>query len=669
MAFSFGQSSFGQTAKPTGFGGGAFGTPTTSSAGFGGFGTSFGAPAASTTPAFGTSFGTTVTSTAPAFGTSFGTPASSAPAFGSTFGAPPTSTFGTSFGTPATSAPAFGTVFGAQTTSTPSLFGTPAQTTKPSLFGAPVTSASGGLFSTSGGGLFGSGGSTQIAGGGLFGATTTSTPSLFGAGGVSTSTPSLFGTSFGAATTSAGTGTGLFGSAGSSFGGGLFGATTTTTNSLFSGFGATTTTTASTGFGFGTQPGGFGTGNLFATGLKPQTSTVGVVSAAENKLQQTLASFYAINVFGDERDDILKKWNMLQACWGTGKGYYNASQPPVEYNQSNPFYRFKGIGYVVIPQPDNADGLVKLQFNKKESEVSAMKDTLINGINGILGNKPNLTLTIEHIKDLADSECEVMISVLEKGVTGTNRKIHASDLASFLNQPTQKQQLSTVGVTYIGPYMTPTKSQLEEYLKIPPPGIDNQMWQAAQIDNPHPQKYLPTPINGFYDLKKRLLCEEYETGLHRAFLEKVSNDINELKKKQAASLAHINEYKQKFLQLQHRVLKILVKQEVSRKAGMALQPEEEALRSRLEIMHSQLSIPTQFKGQLNELISSVKLLSTEQACCSNNERYKMEPKVQDDVKQFLQMEQNGIAYLINVINNDLKDLKLIQYGLLQFLNK
>lgn len=93
-----------------------------------------------------------------------------------------------------------------------------------------------------------------------------------------------------------------------------------------------------------------------------------------------------------------------------------------------------------------------------------------NGILGILGNKPNLTVHIEHVKSIGDNQCEVMISVSEKGVTGTCRKIPALDLSSFLNQAMQKQQLASVGVTFIGAYVSPTRSQLQEYLKNPPAG-------------------------------------------------------------------------------------------------------------------------------------------------------------------------------------------------------
>lgn len=60
---------------------------------------------------------------------------------------------------------------------------------------------------------------------------------------------------------------------------------------------------------------------------------------------------------------------MLQASWGIGKGYYNNGQPPVEYAPQNPFYRFKTIGYNIIPEQDNSDGVVKLVFMKKLPEL------------------------------------------------------------------------------------------------------------------------------------------------------------------------------------------------------------------------------------------------------------------------------------------------------------
>lgn len=121
------------------------------------------------------------------------------------------------------------------------------------------------------------------------------------------------------------------------------------------------------------------------------------------------------------------------------------------------------------------------------------------------------------------------------------------------------------------------------------------MWKAAIMDNPNPNKYMPVPIYGFSDLKARKMKQEYETGLHKAFEEKISNELVELKKKHAASIARINELKHRFLRLQHRTLKVLVRQESIRKSGIAIQPEEEYLKGKLETTYNALNIPSHFK--------------------------------------------------------------------------
>ena len=46
-------------------------------------------------------------------------------------------------------------------------------------------------------------------------------------------------------------------------------------------------------------------------------------------------------IYGDERDTIIAKWNQLQAFWGAGKGFYNQQGHCVEFKQDNPFCRFK----------------------------------------------------------------------------------------------------------------------------------------------------------------------------------------------------------------------------------------------------------------------------------------------------------------------------------------
>ena len=47
------------------------------------------------------------------------------------------------------------------------------------------------------------------------------------------------------------------------------------------------------------------------------------------------------NIFGDERDTLISKWNQIQAFFGSGKGYYNQQGDGVGFDPSNPFCRFK----------------------------------------------------------------------------------------------------------------------------------------------------------------------------------------------------------------------------------------------------------------------------------------------------------------------------------------
>ena len=60
----------------------------------------------------------------------------------------------------------------------------------------------------------------------------------------------------------------------------------------------------------------------------------------------------ACAVFGDDRDALMGRWNLLQASWGVGKAYYNASAPPVTLTADNPLCRFKAVGYSAMPKTD-----------------------------------------------------------------------------------------------------------------------------------------------------------------------------------------------------------------------------------------------------------------------------------------------------------------------------
>lgn len=261
-------------------------------------------------------------------------------------------------------------------------------------------------------------------------------------------------------------------------------------------------------------------------------------------------------LFNDERDNTIARWNLIQALWGTGKAYYSACAPPIELNQENPLCRFKAIGYSRMPDADNNDGLVILCFAKKEQELRDAKPQLIASLSQILGSKPNLTVTVDNIKSLGETKGQVIIFVTEKGVTGSLRKIPANELFAYLTQAMQKQQLTQIGVENIFPQVKLDPSQLKEYMDNPPCSIDPRLWKQAQLDNPNPELYIPVPMIGFQQVKHRLKCQEEETARHRAFLDASADNIQSLQRQHTATQARLKEHRRSLLELQHRVLQV-----------------------------------------------------------------------------------------------------------------
>ena len=78
-------------------------------------------------------------------------------------------------------------------------------------------------------------------------------------------------------------------------------------------------------------------------------------------------------------------------------------------------------------------------------------------------------------------------------------------------------------------------------------------------------------------------------------LQMISQDLETLQHKQTTVQAKIAEYKRRHLELSHRVLGVMVRQETQRKAGVAIGMEEEQLRTRLEGIQAEVNAPTQMK--------------------------------------------------------------------------
>ncbi|WAR00810.1 NUP54-like protein [Mya arenaria] len=539
------------------------------------------------------------------FGNQAKTTASTGFGFGST-----TSTAAPSFGfgnSTATSAPAFG--FGANTTSSAPSFG----------FGTSTAT------------------STPAFG---FGTTTTTSAPSFGFGSTASSAPAF---GFGSTTSAP------------SFG---FGSTGTSAPSF--GFGGTATTSAATGFG------GFGfggttstaTGSLF--GGSQQVQAPGVDAEAQ-ELAQIAQAVSMPQIFGDERDAVIAKWNQLQALWGKGKGYFNRTQC-VQFKPDNPFCKFKAVGYNCMPSGKNEDGLVSLIIGKPLAEVKQHQQQALDTLHIILGSKTQHTVCAEALNPLPDNKTELVVYVMERPQMGPAKRVLASDLYTALSSSTLKQQVTTkLSVETITAKVL-TQEQLKQYLDNPPAGINPMLWQQAILDNPDPEQLIPVPMIGFKELHRRLKFQDQQTRLHQQRLDLMAEGLSEFQTKQSNMLAKLDEYKRRHLELSHRLLQVIVKQEVYRKQGFAIQVDEEQLRVQLEALQAELNHPTQFKGRLNELMSQIRMQNHLTASRSDF-NYQMDSTVLQEIKTLLKQQQEGLTHLIDIVKEDSQDLNIIDHGL------
>uniref|UniRef100_A0A3P8TUL2 54 kDa nucleoporin n=1 Tax=Amphiprion percula TaxID=161767 RepID=A0A3P8TUL2_AMPPE len=485
-----------------------------------------------------------------------------------------------------------------------------------------------------------------------FGSTNTGT---FGGFGTTTTTAAASGSTFSFAAPSNTTG-GLFGNTqnkGFGFSSGLgTGAAAGT-----SGFGTGLGTTGLGGFGgFNIQPTQQQQGGLFGQQAQQQGQ------AQPTQLYQQVTALSAPTLLGDERDSILAKWNQLQAYWGTGKGYYSNNNPPVDFTQENPFCRFKAVGYSCVPVSKDEDGLVVLVLNKKEADVRAQQQQLVESLHKVLGSNQTLTVNVDGVKALPSDQTEVIIYVVERSPNGTSKRIPATTLFSYLEQNNIKVQLTQIGVAMSVTRTELSPTQLKQLLQNAPAGVDPIIWEQAKVDNPDPEKLIPVPMVGFKELLRRLQIQEQMTKQHQTRVDIISNDISELQKNQATTVAKIAQYKRKLMDLSHRVLQVLIKQEIQRKSGYAIQVDEEHLRVQLDTIQSELNAPTQFKGRLNELMSQIRMQNHFGAVRSE-ERYSVDADLLREIKQHLKQQQDGLSHLISVIKDDLEDIKLIEHGL------
>ncbi|KAE9417540.1 hypothetical protein Angca_006822 [Angiostrongylus cantonensis] len=507
--------------------------------------------------------------------------------------------------------------------------------------------------------LFGSTAATGASSGFTFGstATTTSAPSLFG---TTTTTSSTSKPLFGSVPQS-GTTTSLFGST-TTTSGSLFGTKTVTTTAGGGLFGSSTTgglfsKPTTTGFGSTGGAGLFGskpmTGGLFGSTLvaQPAVETKQTFQGILQDSDALVRSLTKVELFGDERDEMIAKLNQLAAAMGVGCGYYKDGQQPVQYSQLGPFHRIKGIGYNRTSEYTESDGIVALVVKAPFSEyqTSEQKQKFVDVLFVILGNKPTVHAHIESVRALPDNCTEICIYVTEK----FRGRITSRELSQYLNQAPQKQQLESqlkVDKERIVSRVQMDKRQKELYLKDPPTGFDASLWAQAVRENADPERLVPYPIRGFEQLRTRQKVLIENVDAQNAVVDSMNSKIGRIEANVSAVAVHFARQKVIQKQLSHRLLRVLSMQLMSQRFTQGFDAREESVQSALESINARLNAPQQIKSRITEISETLRANDATLRSSASKDTGFIDEADALSLKKYLDRCQDGLESLVAVMS-------------------
>lgn len=210
-------------------------------------------------------------------------------------------------------------------------------------------------------------------------------------------------------------------------------------------------------------------------------------------------------------------------------------------------------------------GLVALIVKKSESDMRSQQEGFKSQLHQVFGNKPTITVNVHSIEPLSDVKCQVVIYVQERSqLSNEIKRIASTEVNNFL-QPLAKTTLTNLGIEEVNALITPDEDQLKEYLDKPPKGIDSRMWNQAKKDNPDPKVFIPVPIIGFAELKRRIQCQEKETEMQSLYIATVRKTLEEMKQKHIDAMAKISSHKRKLADLSHNILDVSVEYHFERR--------------------------------------------------------------------------------------------------------
>ncbi|KAJ3186349.1 hypothetical protein HDU85_007789 [Gaertneriomyces sp. JEL0708] len=244
--------------------------------------------------------------------------------------------------------------------------------------------------------------------------------------------------------------------------------------------------------------------------------------------------------------------------------------------------------------------------------------------------------------------------------------------ANMFASQNQNQAPLTDQLTYIANAWNPNSPQCqfkhyfynmvhptEARLYGPPDASNLPLWEQAQRDNPDPSCMVPVLAVGFDDVKKRLEVQNRTYEAHKAELERMREQLQQLHTKHYLNtLTKVEEYRRRLTVLASKTVQLMKNVQVIRNQGYSIRPEEEKFKSRIEAMKRELHRPSVFRGRLNEVWAQLQQLKDARQFSVTGgieHAYTIAPEDEKLIFQTLAGHQTGLAVLTDVVQKDSKD--------------
>jgi len=211
----------------------------------------------------------------------------------------------------------------------------------------------------------------------------------------------------------------------------------------------------------------------------------------------------------------------------------------------------------------------------------------------------------------------------------------------------------------------------------PANAVDTEKWEKAVKENPDPQWMVPVLAVGFDDVQKRVEAQSKQTATHIAKLKELQSTLQKLQETHTlSSILRLQRIKSTQTLISHRLLRLCTHLHllIPSIRSSSIKPEEEALRTTLEGIEDELRRRPggggdlgKMRGRLNELWARVGALQAMREKEGSGGSGGKEWTVVDDeglmkIANVLMEEQTGLAYLTKILQEDMKDITVLEEG-------